>query len=170
MSLMQLKKYRMIMDNGGDNRSLAINILIQKLRKAIYHRTKYRDEYNDLTNVRIDKHSKYEVNVDMSDPTRTILTINDFINRQNTNSIFKAFLRFSSDDLKDFMNYVLKEIYGGSNFKTFNIQENSELMCDVDSQVRSNGIHEYKAIVYNQVQGGQKKVLRMSHPDWDPES
>ena len=170
MSLMELKKYRMIMDQGGDNRSLAINILIQKLHKAIYHRTKYRDEYDDLANVRIDKHSKYELSVDMSDPTCTILTIKDFINRQNTSSIFKAFLRFSTDDLKGFMNYVLREIYGGSNFNTFNKQENSELMCDVDSQVRSDGIHEYKAIVYNQEQGGQKKALRMSHPDWDAES
>ena len=170
MSLMEFKKYRMIMDIGGDNRSLAVNILIQKLRKAIYHRTIYRDDYDDLANVRIEKHSKYEICIDMSDPTSTILTIKELINRQNTSSIFKAFLRFSQDDLKGFMNYVLKEIYGGANFKTFNKQENSELMCDVDLQYISNEIHEYKAVVYNQVQGGPKKVLRMSHPDWDTES
>lgn len=151
MSLMEFKKYRMIMDIGGDNRSLAVNILIQKLRKAIYHRTIYRDDYDDLANVRIEKHSKYEVCIDMSDPTSTILTIKELINRQNTSSIFKAFLRFSQDDLKGFMNYVLKEIYGGANFKTFNKQENSELMCDVDLQYISNEIHEYKAVVYNQV-------------------
>lgn len=170
MSLMELKKYKMIMDGGNDNRSLAINILIQKLRKVIYQRTKYRDEYDDLTNVRIEKHSRYEVCVDMSDPTCTVLTINEFINRQNTSSIFKAFLRLSTDDLKDFMIHVLKEIYGGSNFKTFNKQDNSELMCDVDMQIRSDEIHEYKAIVYNQEQGGQKRELRMSHPDWDIDS
>lgn len=170
MSLMELKKFRTIMDVRGDNRSLAINILIQKLRKAIYKRTIYRSEYDDLDDVKIEKHSKYEVSVDMSDSKCTVLMINEIIDGQNTSSIFKAFLKFSPDDLKGFMDYVLQEIYGGSNFQTFNKQENSELKCDVTSVDTSNGVRAYKATVYNQIQGGAKKELRMSHPDWDTES
>lgn len=170
MSLMELKKYRMIMDVRGDNRSLAINILIQKLRKAIYKRTIYRSEYDDLTDVKIEKHSKYDVSVNMSDSKCTILRINEIIGGQNTSSIFKAFLEFSPDDLEGFMDYVLEEIYGGANFQTFNKQSNSELKCDVTSEDKPNGVRAYKAIIYNQIQGGARKELRMSHPDWDAES
>lgn len=170
MSLMELKKFRMIMDVKGDNRSLAINILIQKLRRAIYKRTKYSSQYDDLSDVKIEKHSKYDVSVNMSDSKCTVLMINEIIDGQNTSSIFKAFLKFSPDDLKGFMDYVLQEIYGGSNFQTFNKQENSELKCDVTSVDTSNGVRAYKATVYNQIQGGAKKELRMSHPDLDTES
>lgn len=89
MSLLEFKKYRNLMDKEGDKRSMAINMHIQKLRKAMYKRTIYRNDYDDVANVRIYKHSKYEVCIDMSDPTCTILKIYEAINVQNKGSIFK---------------------------------------------------------------------------------
>lgn len=167
MSLLEFKKYRNLMDTDEDKRSVAINMHIQKLRKAMYKRTIYRNDYDDVANVRIYKHSKYEVCIDMSDPTCTILKIYEAINVQNKGSIFKVFLQFTPDDMKGFMTYILKEIYDGSNFYIFNTRENSESKCNVSLQSIDKNIQLYQAKFYIQTQGGVKKELRMSHPDWD---
>lgn len=168
MSLMEFKKYRTIMDKANDNTSLGMNIFIQKLRKAIYERTIYRSDFDDLQNVKVDSHSKYNVSIDMSDITCTTLRIIDHVKEQNKSTIFKAFTQFSIENLEEFMKYVLKEIYIGSNFKTFNVGDSLTLKCDAKShQDDKNKIRIYETDIYTQVQGGAQIPLRMSHPDWD---
>lgn len=168
MSLMEFKAHRRIMDRARENTSLGMNIFIQKLRKAIYDRTVYRSDYDDLQNVEIFIHSKYEVYLDMLDPACTILRIINHVRTQNKSTIFKAFTQFSDKELIGFMKYILREIYEGANFKTFNIRENCTLKYnDKIIHDKVNNLITYETEVSIQSQSGSSVSLRMSHPDWD---
>lgn len=170
MSLMEFKVYRRIMDRARENTSLGMNIFIQKLRREIYERTVYRSGYNDLQNVEIYSHSKYEIYVDMSNPSVTILKIIDHVDTQNKGTMVKAFTQFSHKELRGFMKYILKELYEGANFKTFNIRDDCSLKYN--DKMRHDKINNtliYEADVSIQSQSGSQVSLRMSHPDWDSE-
>ena len=171
MSLMEFKVYRRIMDRATENTSLGMNIFIQKLRKVIYDRTVNRSNYDDLQNIEISSHSKYEIYIDMSEPNSTVLRIINHTNTQNKSTIFKAFTQFSDNELMGFMKYILKELYEGSNFKTFNIRDNCNLKYNVKMHHdKTNDILTYEASISIQSQSGSLVSLRMSHPDWDVES
>ncbi|MBD5238910.1 MAG: hypothetical protein HDS64_03960 [Bacteroidales bacterium] len=168
MSLMEFKAYRRVMDRTKENTSLGMNIFIQNLRKVIYDITVNRSDYEDLRNIKIHSHSKYEIYVDMSNPACTVMKIIDHVKTQNKSPIFKAFTQFSNNELIGFMKYILKDIYEGSNFKTFNIRENCTLKYN--NKVlpdKVNDIITYEASVTIQSQSGSPVSLRMSHPDWD---
>lgn len=85
--------------------------------------------------------------------------------------MFKAFTQFSDKELIGFMKYILREIYEGANFKTFNIRENCTLKYnDKILHDKVNNLITYEAEVSIQSQSGSPVSLRMSHPDWDIES
>lgn len=163
LPIMSLLEFKYIKDKFEDDEliSLTLNMIFRNVWRNIYGVTVGRIERSDNINIEPSS-SKYQLLLDMSSPSKTIIKLSIRNNMRNSIDLLKSLSKLGNNDIQLLMKYFLLEVYRYSNFSKYN--DTAEKQLRFDTGVNSVG---NQTIIIATAKSNV--ALRLSHPKWDAE-